>query len=99
MIFPNVEHRAASSYLRELVASDGSPATLRSYAYALMRWFRFLDDQVIRWERAKKIPGSQPKRTARNRPQPPRKSGADVDPISRPSTPCSRSAPQPAFLR
>ena len=35
VIHPHVEHAAASSYLRELAASDCSPATLRSYAYAL----------------------------------------------------------------
>jgi hypothetical protein len=34
VLFPDLEHPAASSYLRELAASDCSPATIRSYAYA-----------------------------------------------------------------
>lgn len=34
MLFPVEEHEAVSSYLRELAASDCSPATLRSYAYS-----------------------------------------------------------------
>ena len=41
VIFPELEHAAASSYLRELAASDCSPLTLRSYAFDLLRWFRF----------------------------------------------------------
>jgi hypothetical protein len=36
VIFPDVEHVAASSHLRELAASDCSPATIRSDAYALL---------------------------------------------------------------
>jgi site-specific recombinase XerD len=55
VIFPDCEHEAASSYLRELAASDCSPATLRSYAYALLRWFRFLHDQLTAWERAERV--------------------------------------------
>ncbi|MEU4197179.1 hypothetical protein AB0E69_35125 [Kribbella sp. NPDC026611] len=40
--FPDEEHVAASSFLRDLGASGCSPATLRSYGYDLLRWFRFL---------------------------------------------------------
>ena len=54
VVFPDVEHVAASSYLRELAASDCSPATIRSYAYALLRWFRFLHERFVRWERAER---------------------------------------------
>ncbi len=46
VVFPDVEHIAASSYLRELAASDCSPATIRSYAYALLRWFRSIPRTV-----------------------------------------------------
>ena len=42
VIFPDAEHLGAPSYLRELAASDCSPLTLRSYAFDLLRWFRFL---------------------------------------------------------
>jgi hypothetical protein len=52
VIFPDIEHEPASSHLRELAASDCSPATIRSYAYALLRWFRFLHERFVRWERA-----------------------------------------------
>lgn len=52
VVFPDSEHRAAASYLRELVASDCSPATARSYAYALLRWLRFLHERHVEWDRA-----------------------------------------------
>jgi hypothetical protein len=42
VLFPDVEHEAASSYLRDLAASDSRPSTLRSYGFDLLRWFRFL---------------------------------------------------------
>jgi site-specific recombinase XerD len=54
VIFPEVEHVAASSYLRELAVSDYSPATVRSYAFALLRWFRFLHERFVGWERAER---------------------------------------------
>jgi Phage integrase, N-terminal SAM-like domain len=46
---------AASSYLRELAAPGCSSTTLRSYAYALLRWFRYLDERLIPWQRAERI--------------------------------------------
>jgi len=39
-------------FLRELVAQKRSPATLRSYAYVLQRWWRFLLAVGIRWDQA-----------------------------------------------
>ncbi|TCC51428.1 hypothetical protein E0H75_13150 [Kribbella capetownensis] len=53
--FPDEEHVSASSFLRDLAASDCSPATLRSYAYDLLRLFRFLHDRWTAWERAERI--------------------------------------------
>jgi site-specific recombinase XerD len=55
VVFPDTEHAVASSFLRELAASDCSPATLRSYAFALLRWFRFLHDRFVAWERAERV--------------------------------------------
>jgi site-specific recombinase XerD len=55
VLFPELEHEAASGYLRELAASDCSPATLRSYAFDLLRWFRFLHRQLTPWERAERL--------------------------------------------
>lgn len=53
-MFPDQEHAAVSSFLRELAASDCSPATARSYAYALLRWLRFLHERLVGWERAER---------------------------------------------
>lgn len=58
VIFPEVEHVAASAYLRELAASDCSPATPRSCAYAMFcwfRWFRSLHAQLTAWDRAERV--------------------------------------------
>jgi hypothetical protein len=55
VLFPDLEPEAASGYLRELAASDCSPATLRSYAFDLLRWFRFLHRQYTSWERAERL--------------------------------------------
>lgn len=55
VIFPDAEHLGATSYLRELAASDCSPLTVRSYAFDLLRWFRFLHERLIRWERAERV--------------------------------------------
>ncbi|ODU05015.1 MAG: hypothetical protein ABS81_08665 [Pseudonocardia sp. SCN 72-86] len=83
MVFPDVEHHAVSSYLRELAATDCSPATIRSYAYALLRWFRFLHERLVRWERAERtdvrafvehlreVPNPQRLRRRPDAPQPP----------------------------
>jgi len=55
VIFPDSEHLPASSYLRELAASDCNTLTLRSYAYDLLRWFRFLHERLVAWERAERL--------------------------------------------
>jgi hypothetical protein len=55
VLFPELEHEAASEYLRELAASDCSPSTLRSYAFDLLRWFRFLHRHLTPWERAERL--------------------------------------------
>jgi len=54
VMFPEFEHAASSGLLRDLAASDCSPATLRSYAYDLLRWFRFLHARWTSWERAER---------------------------------------------
>lgn len=55
VLFPEFEHEATSGYLRELAASDCSSSTLRSYAFDLLRWFRFLHRQFTPWERAERL--------------------------------------------
>ncbi|MGS2807786.1 tyrosine-type recombinase/integrase [Nocardia sp. MW-W600-9] len=39
-------------YLRDLAVGDGSPLTIRSYAYGLLRWFRLLWLLGVVWEKA-----------------------------------------------
>lgn len=46
------EVSSVSAYLQDLLLSDQSPLTLRSYAYDLLRWFRILWALRIEWEKA-----------------------------------------------
>ena len=46
------ELTAVTEFLRNLSASDCSPATLRSYAYELFGWLRFLWTVDMAWDRA-----------------------------------------------
>ena len=47
-----VEVPAVTEFLRDLMACDCSPATLRSYAYELLGWLRFLHAVAVAWDRA-----------------------------------------------
>ena len=44
-----------SVFLRDLLASGRSAATLRSYAVDLLRWWRFLDAVDVEWDRASRV--------------------------------------------
>lgn len=46
------EVAAVSEFLRDMLANDDSPASLRSYAYELLAWFRFLWAVEVAWDRA-----------------------------------------------
>ena len=46
------EVAAVSEFLRNLTASDCSPGTVRSYAFELLGWIRFLDAVDVAWDRA-----------------------------------------------
>jgi site-specific recombinase XerD len=46
------ELSAVSEFLREMVACDASPTTLRSYSYELLSWLRFLAAVEVGWDRA-----------------------------------------------
>src|SRR5688500_4988516 len=39
-------------FLADLVARGNSPASVRSYAYALLRWWRWLVVVGVEWDRA-----------------------------------------------
>lgn len=41
-----------TAFLRDLRARDASPASLRSYGLALLRWYRFLWAVEVAWDRA-----------------------------------------------
>lgn len=43
---------AVAEFLHHLLADDASPASLRSYAYELLRWFRFLHAVAVPWQLA-----------------------------------------------
>jgi hypothetical protein len=49
------EVQAVSEFFRDLAASDCSPATLRSYAYDLLGWLRFLWTVDMAWDRATRV--------------------------------------------
>ncbi|MFI1155079.1 site-specific integrase [Streptomyces sp. NPDC020817] len=46
---------SASEFLRELLAGGNTPASCRSYAFDLLRWFRFLAAVHVEWNRAKRV--------------------------------------------
>jgi integrase/recombinase XerC len=41
-----------AEFLRDLFACGASPASCRSYAFDLLRWFRFLSAVEVGWDRA-----------------------------------------------
>jgi hypothetical protein len=47
-----IEVAAVSEFLLDMLADDDSPASLRSYAYELLAWFRFLWAVDVPWDRA-----------------------------------------------
>ena len=46
-----VEHELISAYLRDLIASDCSPLSCRSYAFDLLHFQRYLATVGVEWER------------------------------------------------
>jgi Phage integrase, N-terminal SAM-like domain len=48
----DVEVPAVSEFLHHMLADDASPSSLRSYAYELLAWFRFLAAVDVAWDRA-----------------------------------------------
>ncbi|MFI7709378.1 tyrosine-type recombinase/integrase [Nonomuraea sp. NPDC049480] len=47
-----VEVAAVTEFLHHMLADDASPASLRSYAYELLGWFRFLAAVGVAWDLA-----------------------------------------------
>ncbi len=44
-----------SEFIRDLAAGDLSPASCRSYAYDLLRWWRFLAAVEVAWDHAQRV--------------------------------------------
>ncbi|MFE3377320.1 site-specific integrase, partial [Streptomyces anulatus] len=73
---------SVTPYLRDLALNDNSPATSRSYANDLLRWFRFLWLLNVTWDKAtegevavivgwlRTAPNPQRRRTRPEAPQP-----------------------------
>jgi hypothetical protein len=49
------EVAVVSEFLHDMLADDASPASLRSYAYDLLAWFRFLWAVDVPWDRAGRV--------------------------------------------
>jgi hypothetical protein len=47
-----IEIAAVTEFLQHMVADDASPASVRSYAFELLAWFRFLRAVGVPWHRA-----------------------------------------------
>jgi hypothetical protein len=50
-----VEVAAVSEFLHHMLADDASPASLRSYAYELLSWHRFLRAVDVPWQLAGRV--------------------------------------------
>ncbi len=46
---------AVTEFLHHMLADDASPASLRSYAYELLAWFRFLGAVMVPWDLAGRV--------------------------------------------
>ena len=46
---------AAAAFFRDLLAAGRAESTVRSYAYDLLRWLRFLDAAGVAWDRATRV--------------------------------------------
>ncbi|MGL3199384.1 MULTISPECIES: tyrosine-type recombinase/integrase [Curtobacterium] len=55
LIFPEAEQPTVTLYLRDLAASQNTAGTIRSYAYDLLKWFRFLHERGRQWDRAERV--------------------------------------------
>src|SRR5258706_12425305 len=50
-----VEVAAGTEILHQMLADDASPASLRSYGYELLSWYRFLHAVDVPWHRAGRV--------------------------------------------
>ena len=76
-----------------MLADDASPASLRSYAYELLAWFRFLDAVMVPWDLAGRVEARDFALWLKTARKPPRQRRADapapgsVNPVTGKATP------------
>jgi hypothetical protein len=94
------EVAAVSEFLHHMLADDARPSSLRSYAYELLAWFRFLNAIGVAWDAAGRAEARDfalwLKSTAK--PARPRRPGApaagSVNPLTGKATPGQNYAPR-----
>ena len=84
---------AVAEFLHHMLADDASPASLRSYAYELLVWFRFLGAVGVAWDLAGRVEARDfalwlkvVKKPARQR-RPDAPAPGSVNPVTRKATP------------
>ncbi|WIX85718.1 site-specific integrase [Amycolatopsis sp. DG1A-15b] len=89
----DVEQMAVTEFLRHMLADDASPASLRSYAYELLSWFRFLRAVEVPWHLASRVEARDFALWLKTSKKPPRPRRADapaagsVNPVTGKATP------------
>lgn len=93
-----VEVAAVTEFLHHMLADDASPASLRSYAYELLSWHRFLHAVGVPWHRAGRVDARDfalwlktSKKPARQR-RPGAPAPGSVNPVTGKATPADRYA-------
>jgi hypothetical protein len=89
---------AADAFLKELLASGSSAASCRSYAFDLLRWFRFPAAVDVAWERASRAEVRDFVLWLRSsRPTQPTGSPRSTTPGGKPSARLTATPPAPAL--
>jgi site-specific recombinase XerD len=87
------EVAAVTEFLHHMLADDASPASLRSYAYELLSWFRFLRAVEVSWHLAGRAEARDFALWLKNSRKPPRQRRPDapapgsVNPVTGKATP------------
>lgn len=93
-----VEIVAVTEFLHHMLADDASPASLRSYAYELLSWHRFLRAVEVPWHRAGRVEARDFALWLKTSKKPPRQRRTDapapgsVNPVTGEATPSANYA-------
>jgi site-specific recombinase XerD len=94
------EVAAVSEFLHHMLADDARPSSLRSYAYELLAWFRFLDAIGVAWDAAGRAEARDFALWLKSTAKPPRPRRPDapapgsVNPLTGKATPGPNYAPR-----